>query len=90
VNDSRRHYRAPNLATSRRAVCSIKLTASQLNLPRTLLLKAIFIAALVEVITIPLFGWLSDFIGRRIFYFLGTLFTACFAFPLRSFTHSGT
>ena len=55
---------------------------SQLNLPRTLLLKAIFIAALVEVITIPLFGWLSDFIGRRIFYFLGTLFTACFAFPL--------
>jgi MHS family shikimate/dehydroshikimate transporter-like MFS transporter len=45
---------------------------------------------LVEVITIPLFGWLSDFIGRRIFYFLGTLFTACFAFPLRSFTHSGT
>ena len=25
---SRRHYRAPNLATSRRAVCSIKLTAA--------------------------------------------------------------
>ena len=55
---------------------------SQLNLPRTLLLNAIFVAALVEVITIPLFGWLSDHIGRRIFYFLGTLFTACFAFPL--------
>ena len=55
---------------------------TQLNLPRTLLLKAIFIAALVEVSTIPLFGWLSDHIGRRIFYFLGTLFTACFAFPL--------
>jgi MFS family permease len=29
-------------------------------LPRQLLLNAIFIAALVEVITIPLFGWLSD------------------------------
>ena len=55
---------------------------SQLNLPRTLLLNAIFVAALVEVITIPLFGWLSDHIGRRIFYFLGTLFTACFACPL--------
>ena len=55
---------------------------SQLNLPRTLLLKAIFVAAMVEAITIPLFGWLSDHIGRRIFYFLGTLFTACFAFPL--------
>src|ERR1700733_4646745 len=45
-------------------------------------LNAIFVAALVEVITIPLFGWLSDRIGRRIFYFLGALFTACFAFPL--------
>jgi MFS transporter, MHS family, shikimate and dehydroshikimate transport protein len=54
----------------------------QLGLPRTLLLNAIFIAALVEVVTIPLFGWLSDHIGRRVFYFLGTLFTAAFAFPL--------
>ena len=57
---------------------------SQLNLPRTLLLSAIFVAALVEMITIPLFGWLSDHIGRRIFHFLGTLFTACFAFPMVS------
>jgi MFS transporter, MHS family, shikimate and dehydroshikimate transport protein len=54
----------------------------QLGLPRTLLLNAIFIAALVEVATIPLFGWLSDHVGRRVFYFLGTLFTAAFAFPL--------
>jgi MFS transporter, MHS family, shikimate and dehydroshikimate transport protein len=55
---------------------------TQLGLPRTLLLNAIFIAALVEVVTIPLFGWLSDQVGRRAFYFLGTLFTAAFAFPL--------
>jgi len=54
----------------------------QLGLPRTLLLNAILIAALVEVLTIPLFGWLSDHVGRRAFYFLGTLFTAAFAFPL--------
>jgi MHS family shikimate/dehydroshikimate transporter-like MFS transporter len=55
---------------------------NQLKLPRALLLNAIFIAALVAAIAIPLFGWLSDHIGRRIFYFLGTIFTACFAFPL--------
>ena len=54
----------------------------QLGLPRALLLNAIFIAALVEVIAIPLFGWLSDYVGRRIFYILGTVFTAGFAFPL--------
>jgi MFS transporter, MHS family, shikimate and dehydroshikimate transport protein len=55
---------------------------AQLGLPRTLLLNAIFIAALVEVVSIPLFGWLSDHVGRRVFYFLGTVFTAAFAFPL--------
>ena len=53
-----------------------------LGLPRQLLLNAIFIAALVEVITIPLFGWLSDIWGRRSLYFFGTIFTVCFAFPL--------
>jgi MFS transporter, MHS family, shikimate and dehydroshikimate transport protein len=55
---------------------------TQLNLPRTLVLNAIFVAALVESIAIPLFGWLSDHIGRRIFFYLGALFTVCFAFPL--------
>jgi MHS family shikimate/dehydroshikimate transporter-like MFS transporter len=55
---------------------------AKLALPRQLLLNAIFIAALVEVLTIPLFGWLSDRVGRRVFYFIGTLFTVCFAFPL--------
>jgi MHS family shikimate/dehydroshikimate transporter-like MFS transporter len=54
----------------------------QLNLPRALILNAISVAALVEVFAIPLFGGLSDHIGRRIFFFLGTIFTVCFAFPL--------
>jgi MFS transporter, MHS family, shikimate and dehydroshikimate transport protein len=55
---------------------------NQLNLPRTLVLNAIFVAALVETIAIPLFGWLSDHFGRRIFFYLGALFTVCFAFPM--------
>ena len=55
---------------------------TKLGLPRQTLLNAIFLAALAEVISIPLFGWLSDIFGRRSFYFLGTLFTVCFAFPL--------
>ena len=53
----------------------------QLDLPRTLLLNAISIAAVVEVITIPLFGWASDHIGRRIFYYLGVLPTVLFRLP---------
>jgi MHS family shikimate/dehydroshikimate transporter-like MFS transporter len=53
-----------------------------LHLPKQLLLNAVFLAALVELFTIPLFGWLADQWGRRSLYFLGTLFTVCFAFPL--------
>ncbi len=55
---------------------------TKLALPRKLLLNSVFWAALIEVATIPLFGWLSDRIGRRPFYFMGVLFTVVFAFPL--------
>jgi MHS family shikimate/dehydroshikimate transporter-like MFS transporter len=53
-----------------------------LRLPKTLLLNAILIASAIELVTIPGFGWLSDKLGRRIFYVLGALFTASFGFPL--------
>lgn len=53
-----------------------------LKLPKSLILDAILIAALVELVTIPLFGWLSDMIGRRPLYFIGAIFTIAFAFPL--------
>jgi len=55
---------------------------TKLALPRKLLIDSIFWAALIEVATIPLFGWLSDRIGRRPFYFMGVAFTVAFAFPL--------
>jgi len=53
-----------------------------LKLPKSLILNAILIAALVEIVTIPIFGYLADRIGRRPMYFIGTLFTLVFAFPL--------
>jgi MHS family shikimate/dehydroshikimate transporter-like MFS transporter len=55
---------------------------AKLGLAKTTLLNAIVLAAIVEVFTIPFFGWLSDKIGRRSLYFFGVLFTVCFAFPL--------
>jgi MHS family shikimate/dehydroshikimate transporter-like MFS transporter len=55
---------------------------SYLKLPRQMILDAFLYAAVVEFITIPIFGYLSDRIGRRPLYFFGSLFTIAFVFPL--------
>lgn len=53
----------------------------KLLLSRTLVLNAITVAAIVELFTIPLFGYLSDRVGRRRWYLIGCLLMAAFAFP---------
>ncbi len=63
-------------------IFAVVYATKTLGVSKQLMLNAIVIAALLEVITIPLFGWLSDIFGRRVLYFVGTLFTVCFAFPL--------
>jgi MFS transporter, MHS family, shikimate and dehydroshikimate transport protein len=55
---------------------------SKLGLTKSLMLGAISLAALIELATIPFFGYLSDRIGRRPLYFAGVAFTIVFAFPL--------
>ena len=55
---------------------------TRLKLPKAMILDAVLYAALLELVTIPAFGWLSDRIGRRPFYIAGALFTIAFAFPL--------
>jgi MHS family shikimate/dehydroshikimate transporter-like MFS transporter len=54
----------------------------KLGLPKPMMLDAVLYAALLELVSLPLFGWLSDKIGRRPLYILGALFTIVFAFPL--------
>lgn len=63
-------------------VFMVVYATKNLGLPRSLMLDAIMIAAAIEIVTIPLFGYISDKVGRRPFYFAGTLFTIAFAFPL--------
>jgi MHS family shikimate/dehydroshikimate transporter-like MFS transporter len=55
---------------------------TQLGLPKRMMLDAVIYAAICELISLPLFGWLSDKIGRRPLFILGALFTIAFAFPL--------
>jgi MFS family permease len=51
------------------------------NIERGVILNAITIAAAIELFTIPLFGYLSDRMGRRIWYLIGCVLMAAFAFP---------
>ena len=55
---------------------------TKLGMPKQLMLDAVMYAALLELVSLPLFGWLADKIGRRPLYILGALFTIAFAFPL--------
>jgi MFS family permease len=54
---------------------------THLGLVRNDLLNDVLIAATIGLVTVPLFGFLSDRYGRRPVYGLGILGTAVFAFP---------
>jgi MFS transporter, MHS family, shikimate and dehydroshikimate transport protein len=55
---------------------------TKLGLAKQMMLDAVMYAALLELVSLPLFGWLADKIGRRPLYILGAVFTMLFAFPL--------
>jgi MFS transporter, MHS family, shikimate and dehydroshikimate transport protein len=56
-------------------------TQPQIGFSRNAVLTAVSIAAGIELLAIPFYGWLSDRIGRRPVYLIGTIFTGLFAFP---------
>lgn len=60
----------------------ITYSTTTLGLPRETILNAVVYAALVEFITLPLAGWLSDLFGRRTLYLVGALASCALAFPL--------
>ena len=64
------------------SVFVVGYATTKLSLPKSMLLDAVLYAALLELITLPAFGWLSDRIGRRPLYILGALVSIAFAFPL--------
>lgn len=63
-------------------IFGLSYAVTNLGLPRTLVLGAIALGAVVELITIPLFGALSDRWGRRPIYMLGCVAAIALAFPV--------
>ena len=60
----------------------IAYVTRHLGLSRELALSAVLFANLTALAFIPLFGWLSDQVGRRAMFYAGCLFCGAFAFPL--------
>ncbi len=56
-------------------------TTPQIGFARSTVLNAVSLAAVIQVFALPVFGLLSDFMGRRPVYLFGALFSAAFAFP---------
>jgi MFS family permease len=63
------------------SVFVLTYATKHLRLPESMVLNGVTIATAIEFITVPLFGVLSDRIGRRPVYMSGAAFTALFAFP---------
>src|SRR5207248_3150077 len=53
----------------------------ELRLPRGELLNDTLIAAAVGLVSVPLFGHLSDRVGRKLIYGIGVVCTGLYAFP---------
>src|SRR3954454_8319533 len=52
-----------------------------LSLERDSLLNDVLVAAALGFVTVPLFGFLSDIVGRRLIYGIGVVGIAIYAFP---------
>jgi metabolite-proton symporter len=56
-------------------------TLPRIGFSRSAVLNAVSLAAVFQMIALPAYGLLSDFLGRRPVYLFGALGTAAFAFP---------
>lgn len=63
------------------SVFVLTYATEHLRLQESMVLNGVTIGTAIEFITVPLFGVLSDRIGRRPVYMSGAAFTALFAFP---------
>ena len=59
----------------------ISYATTRLGLPRSLILNAVLMSSVVALVSIPLFGWLSDIVGRKVMFLASCAFSIAFAYP---------
>ena len=64
------------------AAFTLAFATQAIGMNRQDILNGVLIAAAVETFTIPAFGLLSDYVGRRRVYIFGAVFSALISFPL--------
>jgi MHS family shikimate/dehydroshikimate transporter-like MFS transporter len=65
-------------------------TQPSIGFASPVVLRAVSLGAFIALFTIPTFGALSDWVGRRPVYLLGSIFTGLFAFPFFMLIDSAT
>src|SRR5271156_2411006 len=55
-------------------IFAISYVTGKLGLPRSVILNALLLSAVVALVAIPLFGWLSDRVGRKTMFYASCLF----------------
>jgi metabolite-proton symporter len=65
-------------------------TVTVLGLPRSMVLDALVVAAVVGFFAIPFAGWVSDHVGRRAVFMAGALLAAVSAFPIFALVDTGS
>jgi MHS family shikimate/dehydroshikimate transporter-like MFS transporter len=59
----------------------IVYVTQQLHMQRGVIVTALMFSTALQFITVPLFGWLSDKVGRKPVYIAGALISGCAIFP---------
>jgi MHS family shikimate/dehydroshikimate transporter-like MFS transporter len=63
-------------------IFTISYVTGKLQLPRSVIFNGILFASFMAIFAIPVFGWLSDKIGRKTMFLASSLCSIAFAFPL--------
>src|SRR6266404_2615861 len=72
---------AENVAFYIFTVVVLMYATNYLRLPKEIILHAIVAASICQLVALPLFGLLSDYVGRRPVYMFGAIGMGLFAFP---------